>query len=121
MGKKAAKKTIERSNVAFMQKLIKKSATSARGNVAAELDMMMKYVLNDMNSAMGSIVSYYAKKEGTVKPKVVQAAFQAILSDELRQTACAAGADALIAFVEGQKTKAVAKKEKKVAVVEAAA
>jgi hypothetical protein len=121
MGKTTAPKVVERSNVSYMQKLIKKSGASARGSVPAELNSMMTYILQNLNTTMGSIVVHYAKKEGTIKPKVVQSAFQAMLSDELRQTACSAGADALISFVESQKTKGETRKAKKAAVVDASA
>ena len=108
--KKGAKKAVERSNVSYLQKLIKKSDTSVRGNVSTELNLMLTFLLSNLNTTMGSIVTHYAKKEGTIRPKVVQSAFQAMLSDELRVNACEAGAKALLEFAEANKSKSDAKK-----------
>jgi hypothetical protein len=112
---KKAKKVVERSNVSYMQKLIKKSQTSARGNVAGEMNLMLTFLINNLNTTMGSVVFHYSKKEGTLRPKLAQAAFQAMLHDELRTTACEAGAQALLAFAEKN-----ANKSKKSAPAEAA-
>lgn len=113
MAKGAKKKVKNRSNVAYMQKLVKKSGTSARGSVTAELNLMLTHLMDRMNANMGSILTHYAKNDDTIKAKLVQSAFQSMLSDELRASACDAGATALQTFVEANKAKSTARAEKK--------
>lgn len=116
MAKGGIKKRVkERSNVSYMQKLIKKSKTAARGSVTAELNRMLTHLLERVNVNMASIMTHYAKKDDTVKAKLVQAAFQAMLSEELRESACDAGAAALLKFVDANKAKNSARAEKKAA------
>ena len=114
MGKKAAKKVVERSNVSYVQKILKTTKVAARGSVAGELNLMLSFLMNNMNSAMGSVVCHYSKKENTLRPKLAQAAFQALLHDELRTSACEAGAKALLDFAQKN-----ASKSKKAATEEA--
>ena len=114
MAKRGIKKRVkERSNVSYMQKLIKKSKTAARRSVTAELNLMLTHLLERVNVNMASIMTHYAKKDDTVKAKLVQAAFQAMLSEELRESACDAGAAALLKFVDANKAKNSARAEKK--------
>ena len=122
---KSASKSKERSNLIYMQKLIKKSNTTARGAVQEELNSMLMFLMNNLNSSMGSILEHYVKKGDTLKSKVVQAALQATLSGELRELACNAGTEALAEFIESNKQKnadaAEKKKKKKKAVEDAPA
>jgi len=119
MAKGPKKKVKDRSNVAYMQKLVKKSGTSARGLVTAELNLMLTYLLDRLNANMSSILTHYAKNDDTIKAKLVQSAFQAMLADELRASACDAGATALQTFVQANKVKNSARAEKKSAAPEA--
>ena len=113
MAKGIKKKVKDRSNVAYMQKLVKKSGTHARGSVTAELNLMLTHLLDRLNANMGSILTHYAKNDDTIKAKLVQSAFQTMLADELRASACDAGATALQTFVETNKAKNTTRAEKK--------
>ena len=123
MAKKSskAKKIKERSNVSYIQKIIKSAKTSARGAVHEELNAMMAYVIGNLNCTMGSIFDNYAKTGDTLKSKVVQSALQVTLSGELRDAACNAGAVALAEFIEKNKEKSTKAAEKKKKAIETTA
>lgn len=106
-GKK--KKMLERSNLLYIKKLVKKSGASARGAVHNELNSMLTYVLTELTHNMNSITSCYSKKEETIKPKVVSAALSGLLYGELKTGACSSAQRSLAKF----KTKAATKASKK--------
>lgn len=110
--REAKKKIRDRSNTSYLHRLVKKSGTSARGSVTAELNLMLTHVLDRMNFNMAAIATNYTKGDDTVKAKLVQSAFQVMLSDELRNSACDAGATALVKFVENNKAKSAARAKK---------
>jgi hypothetical protein len=109
MAKKGSKKVVERSNVSYMKRLINTSKTSARGNVANELNLMLTYLVGNLNATMGSVTFHYSKKEGTLRPKLAQAALQSMLTGDLRTQACEAGAKALLSFAEANESKGKSK------------
>ena len=100
----------ERSNVIYFSKLLKKSKTSARSDVSRELNLMMTFLMKRLTADMTSIVTNYTKKEGTIRPKLVQSALQVMLAGDLRTDACDAGAATLLDFMNSTKEKG--KKEK---------
>jgi hypothetical protein len=114
MGKAGIKKkTPERSNVSYMHKLVKKSGTSARGSVTNELNKMLTFLIENMNGNMATVLNRYAKKDDTVKAKLVQAAMKVMLTEDLRDDACEAGAAALVRFLEANKLKSAARGKSK--------
>ena len=95
----------ERSNVMYFSKLLKKSKSSARSEVSRELNLMLSFLMKKLTEDMTSIVTNYTKKEGTIRPKLVQSALQVMLAGELRTDACDAGAATLQAFMNSTKVK----------------
>lgn len=98
----------ERSNVLYFNKLLKKSKVSARSNVAREMNLMLGFLLSKLNADVSSIVTNYAKKEQTIRPKLVQSAFQTMLVGNLRTEACESGANTLLSFMNSSSKKAKA-------------
>lgn len=120
--KKSAKKpSNERSNLGYMNKIVKKCGTSSRGVVNVELNCMLTFLLGALTDSMSAIMTQYTKKDCTVKPKVAQAAFQLLLHDDLRASVCDAGATALVKHLTTQREKGDAQKAKKAAAAEGAA
>ena len=115
MGKRVANsnRLAERSNVTYMQRLVKRAGTSSRRDVAEELNSMMTYTLQHLNGTVDAIATHYTKKEGTLKAKMFQAAARAMLAGKLRSDACDAGAAALVAFADAKKAKGGARRPKK--------
>ena len=95
----------ERSNVSYMQKLLKKDGTRARGNVKAELNLMLTHVMKRMTGDMASIMKHYSKLDETVKPKLVESAFDSMLTGELRSVVSDAAASQLMVYVDNKRKK----------------
>jgi hypothetical protein len=114
----------ERSRRVYVQKLIKKHETHARGVVVDDVERMVQFTTTVVVDAMQKIIVNYVKNSNTVKPNIAQAALQAVLSGDLRTSACTAGATALVNYTQLRKEqveKAARKKHGGDAAVESAA
>lgn len=96
---KKAKLPVDRSNVLNLKRLAKKHSTSIRGSACSELDLMLTHVAKKVTMNLESVVNLYAKKEETIKPKVLQAVLNVTLAPSLRTSACDAGAAAASEYV----------------------
>jgi len=105
MAKSGAKKMKERSNVAYMQKLVKRAGAHARGSVTVELNRMLSFLVDRLTEDMDTISKRYAKLEDTVKPRLVNAALQSILTGKLRDSACDEATTVLVSFLDRNKEK----------------
>ena len=105
MAKSGAKKVKERSNVAYIQKLVKRSGAHARGAVTIELNRMLTFLIDRLTDDMGTITKTYAKMDDTIKPKLVNAALQSILTGKLRDAACDQATTSLVSFLDRNKVK----------------
>ena len=97
-----SKKVRERSNLSYMQKLLKKSGVTARGAVKAELNLMLTHLLSRMTYNMGAIMKHYSKLDDTLKPNLVKSAFEAMLTGELRSIASDAAESKLMLYVNNK-------------------
>ena len=110
MGKSKKKMIPERSNRIFMARLVKNQKMRARAQVLTDLESLTTFCTNKVLDAMGEILKLYVKKgDLTIKPRLAQAALQAILSGDLRNSACTAGADAVVQFNKNRKARPSAK------------
>ena len=112
MAKAKAKSKPARSNASFLKKIVKQHNTSARGPAVQELDAMLTFLLQRFNGTVDCILQNYDKTSETIKAKVAQAAWQLLLTGDLRDVACDAGAEAVNKFLEKNKAAAAKKKEK---------
>lgn len=101
-------KSKDRGFTSYFPKLCKKHKIGARGEVHAELEKMFYFALESVVNCSNTILTEYAQKEDTVKPKIIQGALSTLMWGELKTGAMSAGAAAELARV--QKAKMVAKK-----------
>ena len=112
---KSKKKKQQRTNRIFFQKLLKHHGVSAKGDVVDELERMSMFLVDEAIKTSKTITARYTKKVETVKPKLLQAAFQVMLRGDCRNAACESAASAVVDYVEAKRLAAEAATAKKAA------
>ena len=109
MGAKKTKAK-ERGFLGYFPKICKANGAAARTDVHREMEKMLSFAIASLVQNSNIILSDYATKEDTVKPKIVQAALETMLHGALKSKAIGAGVAAELARV--QKAKKIAAKAK---------
>ena len=107
------KKKKERGFVSYFPKLAKKLGATARSDVHQELEKILYFALGRLTDAGEIILSDYALKCDTVRPKLIQAALMSSLHGNLKATAMQAGAEAVFSKFSKDKSKDAAKAKAK--------
>jgi hypothetical protein len=90
---------------AYFAGMAKQKGFSTTGGANSELDKMLRYVLNEMCTNTDTILTKYAKKTQTIRPKLASAALCGMVSGDLFVQATDAASAAVVRFAtESKKT-----------------